>query len=210
MHARESLRWLAIAAYAVLWIGGIVSRSLRIGTPAPAWAAPLFLVLAATIVSLSASDAWPLVIFAMGGFLAELAGVHTGIPFGSYGYTGVLGPSIAGVPLVISCAWLTLLSGARDLAWRITKRWWIAVITGATLMTAVDLLIDPVATRVLGYWQWHQTGIFFGVPVRNFLGWFAVSVILLSITGRPEKSSAFAVPICLSIILFFALIAEFS
>ena len=39
------------------------------------------------------------------GLLAEILGVHTGLPFGSYTYADTLGPKFAGVPVVIPLAW---------------------------------------------------------------------------------------------------------
>ena len=43
------------------------------------------------------------------GFLVELAGVHTGVIFGEYWYLHVLGPKLAGVPIMIAVNWLMLL-----------------------------------------------------------------------------------------------------
>ncbi|MEU8374354.1 carotenoid biosynthesis protein [Micromonospora sp. NPDC048894] len=40
-----------------------------------------------------------------GGFAIEALGVATGFPFGSYDYSGELGPKLAGVPLIIPLAW---------------------------------------------------------------------------------------------------------
>ena len=40
-----------------------------------------------------------------GGFAIEALGVATGFPFGGYDYSGALGPTLAGVPLVIPLAW---------------------------------------------------------------------------------------------------------
>ncbi|MEU8330214.1 carotenoid biosynthesis protein [Micromonospora sp. NPDC048839] len=40
-----------------------------------------------------------------GGFAIEAIGVTTGVPFGSYDYSGELGPKLAGVPLIIPLAW---------------------------------------------------------------------------------------------------------
>ena len=175
--------------------------------PAPHWAAPFFLLLAASLAVLGAGEAGSALLFAVAGFLTEILGVHTGFPFGHYVYTDALGPSLFGVPLAISCAWVTLLVWSRDVAWRATARRWKATLCGAALMTAADLLIDPVATRVLGYWRWTQGGIFFGVPLVNFLGWFAVSAVLLATVGKPARSSNGVLWTGVSVVVFFAIIA---
>ncbi|MCU1325251.1 MAG: rane protein-like protein [Bryobacterales bacterium] len=191
-----------IAAYVIMWFGGVF------GPPnPPAWASPLFLLLSAAIVSVDAAEVWPLILFAIGGFAAEAVGVHTGVPFGRYSYSQILAPSAGGVPLAIACAWLTLLAAARDIAWRFAGRRWVAVLAGAALMTAADLLIDPVATRVLHFWTWHQPGIFYGVPLVNFAGWFGVSCLLLAIAGRPQRGSGTAPLVGLSVLVFFAIAA---
>ncbi|MFN7993344.1 MAG: carotenoid biosynthesis protein [Bryobacteraceae bacterium] len=205
MRAREVLRWILIAVYSVLWAGGILSRILpNIGHPP--WAAPLFLLCAAGIVALG-TDLNTILVFAGGGFLAEWIGVHTGFPFGRYTYTAALGPGIGGVPAAIACAWVTLLLFARDLARWITVRRWAGAAVGAAVMTSLDLLVDPVATRVLAYWRWDQPGFFFGVPLVNFAGWFGVSALLLSARPCLVNSGRTAIPIGLSVIVFFGAIA---
>jgi uncharacterized membrane protein len=100
-----------------------------------------------------------------------------------------------------------MLAWSREVAWRVTndRRW--ATLLGATLMTASDLLIDPAATCILGYWHWQQEGIFFGVPLVNFAGWFGVSAVLLFLTGKPTGKSQGIMAIGLTTLAFFALIA---
>ena len=117
---------------------------------------------------------------------------------------------MAGVPVAIACAWLVLLLFARDLASRITGQRWRAVATGAAIMTAFDLLIDPVAADILHYWKWEQQGIFFGVPPENFVGWFAVSALLLAAVPPAQKPSNALAACGASLIVFFALIAVFA
>ena len=136
MQAREAVRWALLAAYTVLWTGGIATRCLMPGAAQPAWTAPTFLLIAAVLAALGSPERLPLLIFGAGGFLAELAGVHTGLPFGRYSYSAALGPSLGGVPLVIACAWITLLLFARDLAFRATFRKSVAVLMGAAIMMA--------------------------------------------------------------------------
>src|SRR5689334_14519765 len=41
----------------------------------------------------------------LGGFAVEALGVATGFPFGTYVYSGQLGPKLLGVPLIIPLAW---------------------------------------------------------------------------------------------------------
>ena len=47
-------------------------------------------------------------------------------------------------------------------------------------MTVIDLLIDPLAAHPFKFWNWIETGSYYGIPFRNFLGWFVVSVVIFS------------------------------
>jgi putative membrane protein len=50
------------------------------------------------------------------------------------------------------------------------------VLADATLVTAIDVYMDPICTA-RGSWVWEEAGPFFGVPIGNFVGWFAVSFL---------------------------------
>ncbi|MBM7489967.1 putative membrane protein [Micromonospora luteifusca] len=56
-----------------------------------------------------------------GGFAIEAIGVATGVPFGSYDYSGELGPKLAGVPLIIPLAWTWMAWPAWLAAVRLTS-----------------------------------------------------------------------------------------
>jgi putative membrane protein len=204
--SKHALVRILAAIYAVFWIGGIVSHALPTSVPAPAWASPLFLLLAASLTTLTATERGPLLLFAAGGFIAEVIGVDTGLPFGRYTYTSTLGPAVAGVPLAIAAAWLILLAFARDTAARLTQSRALATLLGAAIMTASDLLIDPIATNLLNFWHWTQPGPWYGVPTINFAGWFATSALLLALTGRPRTTSTGPRLIGATILAFFTLI----
>src|SRR5881275_1295955 len=50
------------------------------------------------------------------GFGAEVLGVHTGVPFGHYHYTGGLGPTVASVPVAVGLAWMMMAQPAACVA----------------------------------------------------------------------------------------------
>lgn len=197
----HSVVWLLWAAYLFLWVGGVSSHLLTGGTPANmAWAAPVFLALAAVIVIRSELPRWQPLALAMGtGFIAEAIGVETGYPFGSYSYTPVLAPALLGVPLVVAGAWMILFAYVRQMR--------LGVLASAAAMAALDLVIDPLAAGFLGYWKWHSTGPYYGVPWVNFAGWFAVSVFLFALAPRQLQKNREAVWLGTSILLFFGAIA---
>jgi len=212
MH--KALLAALIATYAALWLGGIVSYALLGGPPPGAqWTAPAFLLLAGLAVGLSAGrQDWPVLgVAAIGGFAAEVCGVKTGWPFGQYAYTSALAPSLFGVPLVMVCAWVILTAYVRQMLWRLSLPAWLVAVAGGLWMTAMDLVIDPLAANALGYWHWAEGGSYYGIPAGNFLGWFVVSTLICGLVRAMDGGAAGDRPIAravgLSVMVFFTLIA---
>jgi putative membrane protein len=207
---RQGLLTVLSIAYLILWTGGVVSHVLRGGPPTDmSWTVSLFLLLAGAIVLSTSglSEIQFLLLAGIMGFIAEVAGVHSGVIFSGYWYADLLQPQLMNVPLVMICAWLVLIGYVRQMLIGCScSRWLIVVIAGAWMM-AIDLVIDPLAGGVLGYWRWLEKGIYYGIPAHNFLGWFAVTlVIFASLRGQVIKN-AWAQHTGLSIILFFTVLA---
>jgi uncharacterized membrane protein len=115
------------------------------------------------------------------GNIFENVGVRTGFPFGSYYFADLMGPKLFAVPIQLGLAYL----GMAYLSWTLAR-----VILGnmrspvtrshvmtlpliaAFIMVAWDFSQDPVWSTVLHLWIWPQGGVYFGVPVSNFLGWY--------------------------------------
>lgn len=193
----RAVLWIA---YGADWLGGVGSHFLFGGTPpAMRWAAPVFLLLATFIVIVTAPEEWRSMTIAFAlGFVFEAIGVATGFPFGSYIYSGVLAPSVLGVPLVMAGAWMILIEWVSQLS--------LPVWAGAVVMIGVDLTLDPLACGTLGFWQWRSGGAYYGVPFMNFLGWFGASLLILYLTRAKPRRSLGVFLAGLSIPLFFVLI----
>ncbi|HMV49407.1 MAG TPA: carotenoid biosynthesis protein [Blastocatellia bacterium] len=208
---RRSLPLAAlILAYAVMWLGG-VGHYVLVGRPpldAP-WAASLFLLLAGVIVVVTSGrrELLMLVVAAVLGFLAEVLGVRYGFIFSPYHYTSVLQPQLLSVPLVMLSAWMVLVAYVRQMFFALNLPVWLEALSAAAWMTAIDLVIDPLAANQLGYWRWQQSGAYYGIPLHNFLGWFAVSLLIFSVLRRRVEKNAVARCVGLSIVLFFSAIA---
>ncbi len=117
-------------------------------------------------------------------FASEFVGVVTGIPYGAYTYSSLVGPRLFGlVPFFILVAWIHIgyLAIAATTLGLGRSSLWLAPLDGL-LATAWDAMVDPLAVRA-GFWTWQASGGFYGVPLTNFLGWFLV-VTLLSLTTR--------------------------
>ncbi|MEM0139492.1 MAG: carotenoid biosynthesis protein [Ferroplasma sp.] len=105
----------------------------------------------------------------------EEIGLHSGIPFGHYYYTAVLGPKIFGVPLAIPFLWSSLLYFTLIAADN-------NIFKAAFLMMLLDLSFDPRFSMHI--WHWVTPGIYFGVPLINFIGWFISSLIIYYVISK--------------------------
>lgn len=121
------------------------------------------------------------------GWFVEVVGQASGFPFGSYHYTPLLQPQLAGVPLLVPLAWLMMMPPAWAMAlviagaqpgWRARVR---RAAVAALAFTAWDLFLDPQMVA-WNAWVWAVPGVYFGIPLLNFAGWllvaFCVSLLL--------------------------------
>jgi len=119
----------------------------------------------------------------------ETLGVLTGVPFGHYTYTEVLGPKVGGlVPAVIPMAWFMMVYPALHIAEQ-TRLGSIGkgALVGAA-MVAWDLALDPAMTADFGAWEWQQGGMYYGIPLQNYLGWFLTAFgIVLAFRAIPLR-----------------------
>jgi putative membrane protein len=200
-----------VAAYVVLWLGG-VGHHLFFGAVAAEqnWLASTFLAVAGLIILLTASsrdDLLRLIIVAAFGLLFEWGGVRFGLPFGHYAYTEVLQPTVLGVPIVMAFAWMVLVAYVQQMRGRLNLPRWIGALVGAVWMTAIDLVIDPLAANQLGYWRWVEQGSYYGIPLSNFAGWFVCSFLLFVMFHQHRQNNLWGLLMGVSIILFFTFIA---
>jgi len=115
------------------------------------------------------------------GWVAEIVGVHTGIPFGRYAYADSLGPRAFGVPVLIGIAWVMMSWPAALVARRLARRRIARMLIGAWALAAWDLFLDPQMVAA-GHWSWtnpnpHLPGVD-AVPISNFVGWLIVSLVV--------------------------------
>lgn len=154
---------------------------------------------------------------------AELLGASTGAIFGPYHYTDAWPVKVLGlVPPVLPLAWFMMLYCSIGMADVLGSRWtrlsgWQSasrtVLTmtvlsaiGALAMVAWDLGLDPIMVQ-LGFWVWHEPGMYFGIPLSNYIGWFltafVVQTIYRTVTG-PRPPAVAEVDDCFSRLPFVA------
>ena len=131
------------------------------------------------------------IVVVAGTTVLERVGTSTGLPFGEYRYTGELQPTIAGVPLAVTLAWLAMAVPAREVAARLAAPGWRRVALGAVALTAWDVMLDPQMVDE-GYWVGAGGGPWRDVPLSNYAGWLvssaAVLVVLDRLLPRPGRS----------------------
>jgi uncharacterized membrane protein len=142
----------------------------------------------------------------VGGFLVEAIGVATGFPFGSYDYSGQLGPKLLGVPLIIPLAWTWMAWPAWLAAGRFRLRRAGRIGYAAAGLAAWDLFLDPQMVAE-GYWRWLDPTPALpglpGIPIGNYLGWLGFALLLmtaLSLWTRGVSSTGSDTPM---IVLWF-------
>lgn len=123
-----------------------------------------------------------------GGLAAEAIGVHTGVPFGAYDYTGTLGPEVLGVPAVVPLAWLMMAYPALLAARRLAgPRRLVVPAIAAWALTTWDVFLDPQMVDA-GHWRWADpTPSLPGVediPLTNFAGWLVVALLMCVVLDR--------------------------
>lgn len=140
-------------------------------------------------------------------FLAEYSSTRIGVPFGFYYYIDLTRQHelwISNVPFMDSLSFTFLASASYTTALFLCaplQRSWRDVQVVDTkalrrspsvfaltvlLFTLIDVIIDPVALRgsrwflgqIYGY---YEEGVYFGVPLANFVGWAVVGAVLVTV-----------------------------
>jgi putative membrane protein len=121
------------------------------------------------------------------GNLSENLSVLTGFPFGRYCFLELMGPKLFHVPVLLGLAYI----GMSYVSWVLgrtiaesssTSAPGLAVpLTASLIMLAWDLAQDPVWSTVLHGWVWLDGGPWFGVPVSNYMGWYATVFVIFQI-----------------------------
>jgi putative membrane protein len=199
------------AAFLFWCAAGLIFTVLRISPdavarwPVPGWLVrfvefclqtgdPILILLAFANTHLNAARQWtPAVarrwglVILVSSFGVETAGVLTGFPFGAYHYTNRFGPLLGAVPLTIPFAWHVVVTNALMVVRAVAphlSRLREAALAGL-LCTLYDVVLEPFATTVKGYWVWSGGSI----PLINYMAWWVISGLLIRVfaptaTGR--------------------------
>jgi len=127
-------------------------------------------------------------------FFVEVIGSSTGFPFGEYDYGDALVPQVAGVPIAVAFAWAGITLVAHGTFAARAPNTVTRVVLMAAAITAWDAFLDPQMVGE-GYWTWAKASpAYRGIPLVNYLGWFATacvtSLITLRMLGAPREVRA--------------------
>jgi uncharacterized membrane protein len=133
-------------------------------------------------------------------YVMEEVGVRTGLVFGAYHYSDMLGTKLGHVPILIPLAWFMMIYPS----WMVARALLRGVDQGssvgniaraavaACVMTAWDTVMDP-GMAASGNWIWEKGGAYFGVPMHNYFGWLLTTFLVYVIAGylwrRLDKSA---------------------
>jgi putative membrane protein len=136
------------------------------------------------------------------GTIAEMAGVNTGVIFGSYSYgNSVLGPRLFGTPLIIGLNWYILIYCTFVLVNKFRTPVIVRILTGGVVMVLFDILLEPVAGS-LNMWKWTAGE----VPLQNYAVWFVMACAFLGIMylGKAKVNNVISIHLLLVQFIFFA------
>jgi len=112
--------------------------------------------------------------------ISESLSLRTGFPFGHYVFTDVMGPKVMQLPVLLVlaylgigyCSWVlaVLILGYRD---RVVDQRGLIVLPllAGFIMMAWDVSMEAIWATLDRAWIWRDGGVYFGVPIGNFVGW---------------------------------------
>lgn len=189
-----------------MYLSGAIGLQIAASTPLFRTLTPLNLVVSLAFLIWFCPDRNPTfwtycgIVFCL-GFCIEVLGVKTGLIFGQYWYGHTLGIKLFDVPLTIGCNWLLLNYSASVVVDKFFSSKLLKATIAASLMTLLDILIEPVAMQ-LDFWDWANHT----VPFQNYVAWFVISFSLSATffyLNVPKKNQLAGLLLLLQI-LFFA------
>jgi len=118
--------------------------------------------------------------------VTESLSLRIGFPFGHYHFTRVMGPQVLGLPFLLVlaylgigyCSWILgiLILGIRGRP-VVGYRTFALPMVASFIMLAWDLSMEADWSTVDRAWIWRDGGLYFGVPLSNFFGWYLTAYL---------------------------------
>jgi putative membrane protein len=118
--------------------------------------------------------------------VSESLSIRTGFPFGHYYFTDLMGPKILDLPPLLVLAYLGMAYASWILALLILgyrgkplagRRAITQPLLAAFIMLAWDLSMEADWATIVRAWIWKDGGLYFGVPLTNFSGWYLTAYL---------------------------------
>lgn len=108
------------------------------------------------------------------GFILEALNMRA---FHAYTYGQFLVMLPGDLPLAVGVSWGLFIFAIMQTVGKLGLLWWVRPFLAALMGLMLDLGLDPVASNFgTCMWDWSakEHGVFFGVPLDNFYGWFFI------------------------------------
>ena len=119
----------------------------------------------------------------------ETIGLKTGFPYGAFTYSDLLGTKLFGTtPWTVPFGWVPLLLASWVTVWQWLRPVEFRILGTIALLVAIDLILDPIAVA-LSFWKYAHPGVWFGIPITNFLGWIFsgfIGCLMLQLLTKQE------------------------
>lgn len=137
------------------------------------------------------------------GFLIEVAGVNTGMIFGSYKYGKGLGVKLFDTPLLMGLNWLFLTYTATSITQSLKLKSGITFILAPLLMVIYDLILEQLAPK-MDMWSWQNSV----VPLKNYIAWYLTAFIFVFLIKifKIDTRNPMAVMLFLCQFVFFVML----
>lgn len=200
---------LSIGLMSIIYTVGIILL-LKAGRTGSLIELTPFTILLTTLLLLLNHEHWnkkivlTIITIALLGLGIEIIGINTGVPFGDYTYSSVLGIQLFGTPILIGVNWLMLVYSSVIIMHQFISTIWLKALLASLLMVLLDIFIEPVAID-WNMWTWKMTS----VPVQNYITWGIAAFIfslILSFQLKNLNKNKMAIPVILWQFLFFVIL----
>lgn len=193
----ERLHKPCLIFFLLTWIAGSVVLWVNVDPVVASWIDSVLLLAATTCSLLGLARRLPvqnvlmtaLVIACIAAGVVSF-GTITGMPFGSFAFSGRMGAKMFGtLPWTVPLLWLVIILNARGVAelilrpWRRTEFYGYGVLGVACLLVVLLAFgLDPFAVKVKAFWIWKggtSTLRWHTAPWMNFLGWWITALLAL-------------------------------
>lgn len=132
-----------------------------------------------------------LIIMSIYAVSIETFAIITGFPYSEFVYTNLIGFKVFGyTPYTVPFAYVPLFIGSIYLAALKSRNYIEISLFTAFFVLFADLVLDPAAVA-LNFWIYKIQGIYYGIPLMNFMGWILTGFLAAVISIVLLKSKLF-------------------